>query len=116
MSRLDKDALHGQPECLRCGGLHYGTPVGVCPLDPSYVPPKPWPKEARVIADRMNGRHLCHICDERTELKCSDCAINLHAEVFVCKNPKCRDEHEQRYCAGPQRQIKRQASREGRGH
>jgi hypothetical protein len=57
--------------------------------------------------DRINHRHLCHICDERTELKCSDCAINLKAEVYVCENSKCRDEHEKRYCAGPNRQVNR---------
>src|SRR5882757_2461851 len=101
--KLDSDALPGQETCLSCGGLHYGTPKGVCPLAPGYVSPKPWPKESRVIMDRINDRHLCHICEERTELKCSDCAINLKAEVFVCENPKCRDEHENRYCSGPNR-------------
>jgi hypothetical protein len=92
--------------CLNCRmDYDLDTQGALCPHTvggPSSSPP--WPKQVR----RSSGH--CHICDKRTELKCSDCAINLRAEVFVCENPKCRDEHEKRYCAGPQRQIHRATS------
>jgi hypothetical protein len=86
-------------KCLNCNQEYELYTQGtICPHTvggPSSLPP--WPK-------RSNGKP-CHICDQHTELKCSDCMINLKAEVFVCENPKCLDEHEKRYCAGPQRQV-----------
>lgn len=35
----------------------------------------------------------CHVCGQRTNLRCADCQIDLAARVYVCANPKCRDRH-----------------------
>lgn len=40
----------------------------------------------------MTGQ--CHICNEPTNLCCSDCAITLGAHVYVCNKQLCSDEHE----------------------
>lgn len=41
----------------------------------------------------------CTICSELTELRCSDCAIDLRLKIAVCKKSVCRDTHETIKCS-----------------
>ena len=56
--------------CPNCGGTHYGSVK--CP----YI------------------NEPCVVCGDGTILACSDCAIDYHRSVHVCKKPECRDAHE----------------------
>lgn len=98
MSEPSADPL---AHCLNCNKDYEPRLGAICPHQggPNKDRLPPWPKP--------KTEKCCHICDAPTDLACSDCRINLRATVYVCGRGECRDEHERRYCAGPQRQIKR---------
>ena len=37
---------------------------------------------------------ICHVCKNPTDFCCSDCAIDLGANVYVCVNEACRRAHD----------------------
>ena len=55
-------------------------------------------------------QHYCHICEDKTDLACSDCRITFGASVYVCSKPFCRNEHERGYCCKPSQRRQVEAS------
>lgn len=43
----------------------------------------------------------CSICKKETEYRCADCTIDKREYIPVCKNPECRNKHEQMNCSRP---------------
>lgn len=55
--------------------------------------------ELHEMQKAIEAKKVCHVCGDKTDLACSNCAINFLATVHVCSKSSCRDEHE-RKCYG----------------